>query len=359
MYKKKILFIVSTLLISLVGFGFNGNVEAASKFKDVPSTHWASKDTSWAVDKKLIYGYKDGNFKPNNSLTESQFSAVMSRYFNPAIETGVNSNNWSLKHYDYLKKNGIVLPGHNDVTKKNKSVSRIVLARALYNSQGLNGTDKQVIDWMYANGLTKGKGVNKDKYVDFGSNDQLKRVHIVAFFKRSNDKKFTTIKKYKVPVTVPVVNPPVVNPPVVDPPVVEPPVVNTPVVKPILYGNALLNKLETDIQDMGGKFIISSSDVGNVYFEKDHNFSMRIVTSSNGLDIYADNKTDNLSYEVIEHVLLTHGLVGEKGDISPKIIQAVNSGGDNPLKFIDITEKVVVMVMVNTDSIVVSVLNKK
>lgn len=163
-------------------------------FTDVPSGHWAFADVEWAVDRGLIKGYANHTFKPDHKLTEAQLAVIMSRYFNSNIEKTADQGAWYGKYYAYLKANGIVLPGHSNSKVIEMPVNRITIARSLAKSQNVTGTDKQIIDWMYTNGLTTGRGKSSDKYVDFGSKDNLTRAQISAFFKRMDAIGMTKIK---------------------------------------------------------------------------------------------------------------------------------------------------------------------
>ncbi|WP_442596575.1 S-layer homology domain-containing protein [Neobacillus sp. D3-1R] len=186
---KTSLFITGALALSLFSFASNGHAEDI-QFNDVKKESPIYETISWAVEKNLVKGYPDGTFKPNNVLTESQFAAIMSRYFNPTIEEGLDPTQWSNAHYDYLKKSGVLLPGHTDISHKNKVFTRLELAKAFFKSRGLTGSDKDVIDWMYENHITAGKGVSEDKYIDFGGQDGLKRAHVSAFFAKMDRLKF-------------------------------------------------------------------------------------------------------------------------------------------------------------------------
>jgi|GEM_PF-1803897 len=162
-------------------------------FKDVGTHHWAFSDIEWAVKKNLIKGYPDHHFKPEHSLTEAQLAAIMSQYFNPQISKIKNKGAWYDNFYSYLRKNEIILPGHNDKRVIEKSVTRLTLARSLAASQGVRGSDKKIVDWMYSNELTNGRGKYKDKYKDFGGADHLKRAHIPVFFRNMEKKKMKSI----------------------------------------------------------------------------------------------------------------------------------------------------------------------
>lgn len=50
-----------------------------TKFADVPATHWASGYVNVAVAKKLLAGYPDGNFYPDENITFPQAATVLGR----------------------------------------------------------------------------------------------------------------------------------------------------------------------------------------------------------------------------------------------------------------------------------------
>lgn len=178
--------VVIGLLLTLL-FNMNGTQADAAgvAFKDITKSYWAYEDIQWAVGEEIIYGYTDGRFKPNTLLTESQFVAVMARYFYPFL-TEQNGDIAKVKtQYRHLESLGITVPGMKNPAKKDQPITRITMARTLFESQLLVGTDQEVIDWMYDNKLTAGKGINNDKYTDFGGNDSLQRVQVAAFFKRA------------------------------------------------------------------------------------------------------------------------------------------------------------------------------
>ena len=54
---------------------------AAVMFSDVPASHPAAYDISYAVDRGWFSGYKDGTFKPGLDITPEQMATVMGRMF--------------------------------------------------------------------------------------------------------------------------------------------------------------------------------------------------------------------------------------------------------------------------------------
>lgn len=177
--------LVASLMMILSIFASNG-LAATITFKDIPKQYWAYEEISWAVDKGLVKGYSDGTFRPSQLLTESQFVSVFTRYLKPELTANVLPKDQSTIQYSYLQDLNVVLPGHLDHSQKKEPTSRLVMARALYEAIGKTGDDDDVVDWMYDTKLTNGKGISTDRYVDFGGEDNLYRVHVAAFFQRAD-----------------------------------------------------------------------------------------------------------------------------------------------------------------------------
>lgn len=51
-------------------------------YTDVNEKDYYYKPVCWANDKKIIFGYEDGEFKPNNPITREEASSIVYRYLN-------------------------------------------------------------------------------------------------------------------------------------------------------------------------------------------------------------------------------------------------------------------------------------
>lgn len=58
---------------------FERLTEGTKSFSDVPSSHWAAKYINFAATRGWVNGYADGTFRPNNSITRAEVSAVTCR----------------------------------------------------------------------------------------------------------------------------------------------------------------------------------------------------------------------------------------------------------------------------------------
>ena len=59
--------------------GQEATAGAGGPFSDVPADYWAAEVIKQLVDRKILAGYPDGTFGPENTLTRAEFAAVMTR----------------------------------------------------------------------------------------------------------------------------------------------------------------------------------------------------------------------------------------------------------------------------------------
>ena len=52
----------------------------AAKFSDTNSAEYYAEPLNWAVANKIVNGYPDGTFRPNNNITREELCAMMERY---------------------------------------------------------------------------------------------------------------------------------------------------------------------------------------------------------------------------------------------------------------------------------------
>ena len=59
----------------------SGVVLAADQFPDVPDTHTFRSDIGWLADNGITFGYSNGNFGPEDSVTRGQMAAFLHRFY--------------------------------------------------------------------------------------------------------------------------------------------------------------------------------------------------------------------------------------------------------------------------------------
>lgn len=168
----------------------------AQTFKDIPSSYAGYQSIEWAVSKEIIKGYNDGTYRKSETLTEAQFAAVLSRYFSIGIDKQPSKGHWSDKYYNFLSTHNLYLPGHQDKKKRFEPLPRAVLAELLAKSQQPEiQNERQAIQWLYDNQITKGFGKSPDAFVDFNPSGILERGQVASFFQRLYEKNFRSIVK--------------------------------------------------------------------------------------------------------------------------------------------------------------------
>ncbi|WP_186786149.1 NEAT domain-containing protein [Paenibacillus agilis] len=111
--------------------------------------HWAAKHIDRAVKLGIASGFKDGNFRPNKSITRAEFAAMISR----ALKLEGNASDlsfkdageipaWASKHVSLAVKNGLVI-GYKDGTfQADKTMTRAELAVIIARAVKLKLNDK-------------------------------------------------------------------------------------------------------------------------------------------------------------------------------------------------------------------------
>ncbi len=111
--------------------------DSKNPFRDVLTSEWYGKFVLRAAELKIINGYKDGNFKPGQSIQRDEFLAMLSRTF--GVPTGLDhnyldkSNNPSAWYWEYagIANKYDLVPGESFLNP-NQKMTREEFAIALY-----------------------------------------------------------------------------------------------------------------------------------------------------------------------------------------------------------------------------------
>lgn len=79
----------------------NGNKPVAgyTSFKDVDDGQWFAASVGYMEKRGLISGYKDGNFKPHQSITRAEFARILASYAGLAPTDGTSFNDVKRNHW--------------------------------------------------------------------------------------------------------------------------------------------------------------------------------------------------------------------------------------------------------------------
>lgn len=165
MNKKMKKILVSGVIGASLVFGSNGvtlslngentkteNVAfAASKnLSDISSKFWAKPAIDDLVKRKVVFGYKDGTFKPNGTVTRGQFAAFLARYLDlPAGDSKFKDLPKSAALYKDVSraaKAGILKGDKKGFVRANDKVSRADIAVMIDRSMQFKGKFKETVE---------------------------------------------------------------------------------------------------------------------------------------------------------------------------------------------------------------------
>ncbi|CEN83265.1 IdeS/Mac family cysteine endopeptidase [Paraclostridium sordellii] len=108
---------------------------ANPNLKDI-SGHWAKKEINQFISSGYVNGYEDGTFRPDNSITRSEFVKLVNKYFGfnnkeDVKFSDINTNDWYYNDICIASKAGYI-NGYEDKTfKPNKTITREEVSKIL------------------------------------------------------------------------------------------------------------------------------------------------------------------------------------------------------------------------------------
>lgn len=169
-------------------------------FEDVNSDHYAYEAILWAKEKGIVNGYSNGKFGPNDKVTEAQFAAMITNFFElQSVKGSIDKRTpnvlWSDEIYNSLAAYGVPLNGYFDNSIRNKPVKRGTVAQALvhlaHRNQNLNNSIKFLLDNNISAGQNPNDRNNLLKY--FGYTNELTRAQAVTFLYKMQESDFNQV----------------------------------------------------------------------------------------------------------------------------------------------------------------------
>ena len=179
---------------------------SAALFTDVPDSFWASKEITWAVNKKIVNGTTSTTFSPNNKALRGQMTAILYRYAGePAVSgassfSDVKSTAYYANAASWAQKNNILISTVSGSSQflGDTPISRAEFCAMVYNYAGYKSVDRKTasaapfsdvkglsselltaINWAYANGIVNGVDAKH-----FTPNDTLTRAQAAVMLYR-------------------------------------------------------------------------------------------------------------------------------------------------------------------------------
>ena len=169
-------------------------------FKDIPNNYAYFKEVEYLTSNKIITGYSDGTFKPNDKLSRAHAAVIISRALdlntsnvkNPSFKD-IPANHIYYKQIAAVAEAGIMSGRGNNTFDPDATLTRAQMAKIVAIAYDLQGTSKITFkdvsknDWAYtyiqqlaANNITTGYEGNL-----FKPNESISRVHFGLFLYRA------------------------------------------------------------------------------------------------------------------------------------------------------------------------------
>lgn len=199
MKSKKLFLSALALAIAIPAFVQTVEVAAATNsFKDVPAKYWANDIIHEMRDQKIVAGYEDGTFRPNEVISRKHAAVLISRAKNlPTVKPFIAFKDVSEKNAYYsdikkLQQAGIFAPDNQGNYNPNQPITRAEMAKVLaiafdldvkatndFPDVPVGHPANEYVRAIYSNGITTGdNGL-------FNPNDSLTRAHYAVFMHRA------------------------------------------------------------------------------------------------------------------------------------------------------------------------------
>lgn len=137
-----IAFLVNSILL--------GTTVSAAAFKDVPNNFWAKNDITFLSEKKIINGYPNGNFGPNDTVRRVDAAAMIVRALdlntknrpNPRLND-INPSSYGFDIIATVVDEGI-FKGNNGNFKPNATLTRAEMAAIIIRAYNIKKSSANV-----------------------------------------------------------------------------------------------------------------------------------------------------------------------------------------------------------------------
>ncbi|MDQ1911819.1 S-layer homology domain-containing protein [Paenibacillus sp. GD4] len=184
---KKTINTLAVLTLSAGLMGLSGTPVKADplSFSDVPPQFWGYAPIQWAVDRKVVDGYPDGTFHPNQAVTQNDFLAMLIRAYQPDdFRPNPQEKDWALPYLQYGTQLGWGLAW--TPSQGNPPITRGTVARIITNASGKNYTLDDSVQYLLDTGLSDGKTAKTPE--GYQKNDTLTRTEALTFVQRMREK---------------------------------------------------------------------------------------------------------------------------------------------------------------------------
>lgn len=127
--------------------------EAKNKFSDVKAGEWYENGVIWAQENKIVAGYEDGTFKPNQAVSREEMAAILGRYIEAKgipftldlkepFADQKDISKWAVNGVDVTRHAGIMTGRDGNIFAPKDSATRAELAQVMFGLERLVEANK-------------------------------------------------------------------------------------------------------------------------------------------------------------------------------------------------------------------------
>ena len=167
----------------------DGSSDAA--FSDVPDTHWAIKEITWAAENGIMNGIGGGQFAPDRTVTRQQLWMVLARTSGSSPANMAEARTWAINSgisdgsnpTGPVSRQQLVTMLYRYAVKQNTALSGSKDISTYADADAVSGYAKDAIAWAVGNGIVSGTSGNR-----LNPQGSATRAHFAAFLYRFGQK---------------------------------------------------------------------------------------------------------------------------------------------------------------------------
>ncbi|WP_322906653.1 S-layer homology domain-containing protein [Paenibacillus campi] len=177
-----------SLLLTTIAASMPQQAQAADGklFSDVSASYWARDTIAWGVQTGLVKGYADGSFKPNKTVTEAEFVAMLIRSYEPEVKA-TGKAGWATPYYVRAKALNYPVQSYTVLATRNQTINRASVAQLIAAADGVNFSGDNAIRYLLAFGLANGSNAGQSTVASFKGKQSLTRAEALQFIKNFVD----------------------------------------------------------------------------------------------------------------------------------------------------------------------------
>ncbi|NOU96699.1 copper amine oxidase [Paenibacillus sp. LMG 31456] len=150
--------------------------------------HWGATAISWGVQNNIVNGYDDGSFRPDQSVSEPEFLAMLLRaYPEVNLAAAASGSAWYKPYYDVADSRKWPVLHNTDVAKFNRGLVAQIITASQKGTQSMSDSIQYLLD----QGLSEGK--TAATVAGYQAADRLSRAEAVQFIRNVKQKQFQLI----------------------------------------------------------------------------------------------------------------------------------------------------------------------